>query len=70
MAALLDPFAIRTFALATKYWTVAEKNSYSLGLSGLLLWNRLLWIGRGRGLPAFACYRFSFAERRQEGTQD
>jgi ABC-2 type transport system permease protein len=66
VAALLDPFAIRTFALATKYWTVAEKNSNSLGLSGLMLWNRLLWIGVGVLFLVFAYYRFSFAERRQK----
>ena len=66
LAALLDPFAIRTFALATKYWTVAEKNSNSLGLSGLMLWNRLLWIGVGVLFLIFAYYRFSFAERRQK----
>jgi ABC-type transport system involved in multi-copper enzyme maturation permease subunit len=66
IAALLDPFAIRTFALATKYWTVAEKNSNSLGLSGLMFWNRLLWIGVGLLFLVFAYYRFSFAERRQK----
>jgi ABC-type transport system involved in multi-copper enzyme maturation permease subunit len=66
IAARLDPFAIRTFALATKYWTVAEKNSNSLGLSGLMLWNRLLWIAVGVLFLIFAYYRFSFAERRQK----
>jgi hypothetical protein len=66
IAALLDPFAVRTFALATKYWTVAEKNSDSLGLSGLMFWNRLLWIGVGALLLIFAYFRFSFAERRQK----
>ncbi len=66
IAAMLDPFAIRTFALATKYWTVAEKNSISMGLSGLMLWNRLLWIAAGALFLIFACYRFSFAERRQK----
>jgi ABC-type transport system involved in multi-copper enzyme maturation permease subunit len=64
LAAFLDPFAIRTFDLATKYWTVAEKNSLSMGLSGLLLWNRLLWIAVGMAFLAFAYFRFSFAERR------
>ena len=66
IAALLDPFAIRTFALATKYWTVAEKNSISMGFSGLMLWNRLLWIAVGVLFLIFAYYRFSFAERRQK----
>jgi len=66
IAALLDPFAIRTFSLVTKYWTVAEKNSTALGLSGLMLWNRLIWIGVGIIFLIFACYRFSFAEKRQK----
>ena len=62
IASLLDPFGIRTFTLATKYWTVAEKNSLSLGLSGMMLWNRLLWIAVGICFLIFACYRFSFSE--------
>ena len=64
IAALLDPFAIRTFALATKYWTVAEKNTTSAGLTGLLLWNRLLWLAVGALIFLFACYKFDFTERR------
>jgi len=66
IAALLDPFAIRTFTLYTKYWTVAEKNSISAGLSGLLLWNRLVWVGVGIAFLVFAYYRFSFSERRSK----
>jgi ABC-2 type transport system permease protein len=66
VAALLDPFAIRTFTLFTKYWTVAEKNSISAGLSGLLLWNRLIWIGVGIAFLVVAYYRFSFSERRSK----
>ena len=62
-AALLDPFAIRTFALATKYWTVAEKNSQALGFSHLLLWNRLIWLSAGAIIFAFAYWRFRFEER-------
>jgi ABC-type transport system involved in multi-copper enzyme maturation permease subunit len=69
IAAWLDPFAIRTFTLVTKYWTVAEKNRLSAGLSGLLLWNRLLWLGVGAVFFLFACYRFSFAERRKKVRQ-
>jgi ABC-type transport system involved in multi-copper enzyme maturation permease subunit len=65
-AALLDPFAIRTFTLFTKYWTVAEKNSLAAGLSGLLLWNRLIWVGVGIAFLVFAYYRFSFSERRSK----
>jgi len=63
LAAILDPFAIRTFGLVTKYWTVAEKNTVTVGLSGLLLWNRLLWIAVGIACLAFGYFRFSFSER-------
>ena len=63
LAAILDPFAIRTFGLLTKYWTVAEKNTVTVGFTGLLLWNRLLWIAVGIGVLAFGYFRFSFAER-------
>jgi ABC-2 type transport system permease protein len=64
IAALLDPFGSRTFDLVTRYWTVAEKNHVSAGFTGLLLWNRLLWIGVGCLIFAIAYSRFSFAERR------
>src|SRR3984885_12145882 len=37
---LFDPFGVTTFAVVTKYWTVADKNTLSLSFSGLLLWNR------------------------------
>jgi len=66
LSAFLDPFAIRTFVIATKYWTVAEKNTVAMGLSGLLLWNRLLWIAVGAAFLAFAYFRFSFTERRRK----
>ena len=66
-AALLDPFAIRTFGLATKYWTIADKNHLAIGFSGLLLWNRLIWLTVAGLIFAFAYYRFSFAERARAG---
>ena len=62
-AALLDPFAIRTFAIATKYFTVAEKNTLAIGYSGLLLWNRVIWLAVGAAIFAFAYWRFRFEER-------
>jgi len=66
IAALMDPFAIRTMALTSKYWTVAEKNSLSISYSGLMLWNRLLWMGVGLAVFVFAYFRFSFAEKRSK----
>jgi ABC-2 type transport system permease protein len=63
IAALLDPFGIRTFTLATKYWTVADKNNLAIGYSGLLLWNRLIWLAAGAAIFGFAYSRFRFEER-------
>ena len=63
LAALIDPFGTNTFRIATKYWTVADKNTLTLGYSGLMLWNRLIWLGVGALVFAFAYWRFSFSER-------
>jgi ABC-2 type transport system permease protein len=62
-AALLDPFALRTLTLVTKYWTIAEKNTLSADLGGVLLLNRLLWLGVSCAVFVASYYRFSSAER-------
>lgn len=54
LANLLDPFATRSLDLVTRYWTPAEKNTMVLPWSGFLGANRLLWIGVGAALLAFA----------------
>lgn len=66
LSVLLDPFGVRTFLVATKYWTVVEKNRLSLGLEGWLLWNRLLWLAVGAAVFAFGLWRFRFEERRSK----
>jgi ABC-2 type transport system permease protein len=63
LAALLDPFGIRTADITLKYWTVDEKNTQVMGLDGLLLTNRLLWMGIGLLLLTFCYWRFSFSEK-------
>ncbi|MFO0976913.1 MAG: M1 family aminopeptidase [Planctomycetaceae bacterium] len=69
LAALADPFGIRTFSLETRYWTVAEKNSQYVTLSGLMLRNRLIWLGAGLVVLSLACWRFSFSERVSKGSR-
>ena len=44
-AALVDPFGIIATNLVQRNWTVVEKNSLLLPLDGLLLLNRVLWVG-------------------------
>ncbi len=47
LAALLDPFGLRSFADVSRYWTIAEKNTLQVSFSGVLLQNRLLWVAVG-----------------------
>lgn len=54
LAALLDPFALRTYADLSRYWTIIEKNTALVSLSGVLLQNRLLWLAVAAVLLAMA----------------
>jgi len=63
LAAIIDPFGSDAFSYMTKYWTVVDKNTHVLGFTGMLLWNRLLWIAVGLLVFAFAYWRFTFSER-------
>ncbi len=45
MAALLDPFGFNAFAEVTRYWTMFDKNNTAIEMSGILLQNRLIWLG-------------------------
>jgi len=60
IAGLLDPFGLGAFGLATRYWTVFQKNTQVLPLEGIFLWNRILWIGVALAILAFAFWRFQF----------
>ncbi|GAB3165399.1 M1 family metallopeptidase [Telluribacter humicola] len=60
LAALLDPFGMRAFQIYTEYWSPAEKNSQLVPLEGLLLWNRLIWLGFALLVLAGTYWGFSF----------
>lgn len=61
IAALTDPFALQTFRISTRYWTVAEKNTLLVPLDGYLLWNRLLWIAVASTMVAVTLWAFRFS---------
>ena len=63
LAAMLDPFGGTAFELITRYWTVDDKNTLLLPMHGVLLWNRILWLGMAAGVFAFGYWRFSFTDR-------
>ena len=64
--AYADALGFAPFELVTKYWTVADKNTRSVGLlDGFMGINRLLWGGVGLLSLVITYLRFSFAERTQ-----
>lgn len=67
VAGLLDPFGFGAFTIATRYWTVFEKNTLLLPLEGIYLWNRLLWVGVALAILAFAFWKFDFTTGTRKG---
>jgi hypothetical protein len=61
--ALADPFAARALSDATRYWTIAERNVRLPDFAGLLLYNRLLWIGIAVLCLALAYAAYRFADQ-------
>lgn len=64
LAVYFDALGYGPFQLITKYWTVSEKNSRSVGLTDLPeLINRAIWVGVGLLLLVVTYVRFSFEEK-------
>jgi aminopeptidase N len=63
IVAHIEPFGIRAVANASRYWTVAERNSQLPELWGALVVNRLLWIGLCLALLALAYRAYRFTDR-------
>ena len=61
LAGLIDPFGLRAQSAMTQYWSIAEKNTRLVPLNGLLLTNRLIWLGVAAVIFALAYARFRFA---------
>jgi ABC-type transport system involved in multi-copper enzyme maturation permease subunit len=59
---ILDPFALNTFNLMTRYWTPVERNTLQLGLTGELLLNRVIWLGVGLLIIGITYARFNFQQ--------
>lgn len=61
MASLMDPFGMGAMSVTSQYWTVSEQNSLFFEWAGLILQNRLLWMGIGLLTLVFTYWRFSFS---------
>jgi ABC-2 type transport system permease protein len=59
--ALLDPLGGAAVDRLTRYWTPFQRNTQLIPLGGILLANRLLWLGVGALFLVVAYARFSFS---------
>ena len=66
LAALTDIFGIRTYSIISKYYTPVEKNTLIPTFSGLILYNRLIWLSMGTLILGTAYTTFSFKEKNKK----
>jgi ABC-type transport system involved in multi-copper enzyme maturation permease subunit len=62
LAALIDPFGMRALISLVRYWSVAQRDAQLIPLSGVLLWNRVLWCCVAGAIWLLAARAFSFRE--------
>ncbi|ADL02410.1 M1 family aminopeptidase [Brevundimonas subvibrioides] len=58
-----EPFGAGAYGLVTRYWTAIERNTINAPLEGVLLWNRVIWIGISVGILALAYVLYQPAAR-------
>ncbi|MGE0930979.1 ABC transporter permease/M1 family aminopeptidase [Peijinzhouia sedimentorum] len=56
--ALLDPFSLTTLTKASKEWTVMDRNALLIPVSGIMLLNKLFWIGLGISVLTIGYIKF------------
>jgi len=52
LGALIDPFGLSALQLATRYWSVEERNTGLPDIAGMLLINRAIWLAAGAAMIA------------------
>ncbi|WFB65059.1 M1 family aminopeptidase [Sphingobacterium sp. WM] len=62
LAAILDPFGFEPIQYYSRYWSVDEQNTNLLPIRGVLIYNRLIWLGFAALLFGFVYYKFSFSQ--------
>tara|TARA_R110001583_G_scaffold70470_2_gene199448 strand:+ start:146 stop:3595 length:3450 start_codon:yes stop_codon:yes gene_type:complete len=60
LVSLLDPFGLGTYSNIIRYWTPEEQNNLTVPFSGMLIWNRLIWVGLGLIAFFYTLFRFDF----------
>jgi len=69
LIAYVEPFGIGAFAVETRFWTAAERNTQLPELAGKLLINRALWVGIGIAFLGLAYALFRFEGKGQRKAQ-
>ncbi len=62
-SALSDPFGIGALTKATQYWTASDRNTQLPAIAGLILYNRLLWLGIALLFFVLAFFIFRFESK-------
>ncbi|WP_053977736.1 ABC transporter permease/M1 family aminopeptidase [Mangrovimonas xylaniphaga] len=62
LAAMLDPYGASAADYYVRYWTVAEQNEWHLPFKGLIIYNRLLWLGIASLIFGLVYKFFSFSQ--------
>ncbi|WP_319801158.1 hypothetical protein [Sphingomonas sp. R1] len=63
IGAYSEPFSIGASSYLTKYWTAADRNTLTIPLTGMVLWNRLIVLGVAALALGLAYARFGFSVR-------
>ena len=58
LSSLLDPFGSEAIDIFTRYWSVAEKNTRMVPMEGIILYNRLIWLGVSTAFFSLTYFRF------------
>lgn len=61
-AALLEPSGSSALRLVVEYWSPVEQNNNLIPFRGIILQNRLLWLGVALIITAISYYKFSFSQ--------
>ncbi|MGA8490629.1 MAG: ABC transporter permease, partial [Terriglobales bacterium] len=61
LAAMVDPFGGNAVGRLTQYWTPFQRNTQLIPFTGVLVWNRLLWLAFGAVILGVTYVRFSFS---------
>lgn len=62
LAAIVDPFGAAASNYYTRYWTLSEQNELHMPIKGVVLYNRLLWLGISTFIFGLVYKMFSFSQ--------